>query len=157
MTAPSTPPTRQSLPAVSPFDARFLEMAARAADREEASIRFGAVLVRRGRVLTIASAPLMLTPNGRPPTPTTALWREHAEFRALNLLNRAHPTALYVVRISAAGTWQQARPCLACWMAAREHGVVRVVYSLDDGAAIEQAHTAGWLTRLTAAGGRARR
>lgn len=89
----------------------------------------GATIVKSGRILARACN----EPKNSPATPGMPVNKcsVHAEAAVLRLADGAGAT-VYVARMGRNGQRGLARPCQACEELLRQHGVRRVIWTIDD-------------------------
>lgn len=115
---------------------RLIALAARTAESSGyAQFRHGAVLVRGGRLLNVASNNSKYTSFAARFLPAHIAATHHAELAALLNMPRTLTAGsdIYVVRINRSGELRNSKPCPMCQAAAKFCGVRRVFYTTDDG------------------------
>lgn len=122
-------------------DLRYLTLAARAADTQsrnspiEQRHQLGAVAVRGGSLLAVGANKIRNIPSARVPR---AAWSTHAEASCLRQISDPRGVTLYIARVTKQGKTRLARPCPLCWNMIYNMGVTKIVYTTNEGVAIEK-------------------
>lgn len=118
--------------ALSNRERNFLSLAMKVAEDSDLDSRHGAVVVKGGRVLSLATNKkrndlnVAFSHEGYQPVLTT-----HAEVAAMNRISadQLRGAIIYVARVDANGKPLISRPCFRCMDALVEAGVKKVVYT----------------------------
>lgn len=111
---------------------RFLQIAYREALKGNGEHRLGAVLIRRGKPISVGHNRY---------NKTNKLVRKffkvptvHAECDVVHRANGLNlkGTTLYVIRVRARGEIAMSRPCINCMNLIRSKGIRRIIYSIYD-------------------------
>ncbi len=113
----------------------YLRLAAKAAEQSgHDTFRHGAVLIRGGSVLNIASNSDNHTSFGQRFRTAAGRATHHAETACILGLDRSITSGgtMYVARINKAGEWKMSKPCSMCHEVMKFVGIKRVVYTIGD-------------------------
>jgi pyrimidine deaminase RibD-like protein len=118
----------RSICELAPYDARWIEYAARRAVLLTGRWRLVCVIVRGGRVLGVGT----VRERNDVATCRETPWKstEHAERAAIRSVKNTRGATAYVVRVGADGTLRHAQPCCRC-QAAIEAAGLRAVWSSE--------------------------
>jgi tRNA(Arg) A34 adenosine deaminase TadA len=108
-------------------DRSFLATTAKAALSSEYKFRMAAMVVKSGRVLSIAT-----NYNKRSRTTPPNRWSTHAEIRALRNASDTKNATLYVARLAKDGSYATSKPCAWCMEHIITAKINRVVYTIND-------------------------
>lgn len=106
-----------------------MRLAANLAQSSECSFRHGAVVVKGGRVVSTGINRFKNHPLSVSPEHIKSHCSVHAEVDALRKLKDAKGATIYVARIGRRGDKMLSRPCNMCYIAIRDAGVAKIVYT----------------------------
>ena len=112
---------------------RNLKMASKAAEQSgHDTFRHGAVLIRGGSVLNIATNSDNHTSFGQRFRTSPGRATHHAETACVLGLDRSitNGATMYVARINKSGDWKMSKPCSMCHEVMKFVGIKRVVYTI---------------------------
>jgi len=108
-------------------DRSFLSTTAKAALASEYKFRMAAIVVKSGRVLSVAT-----NYNKRSRSTPPNRWSTHAEIRALRSASDTKDATLYVARLAKDNSYATSKPCAWCMEHIITAKISRVVYTIDN-------------------------
>lgn len=110
-------------------DRSFLRLAARVAGASEMKQKHGAVIVKGGRVMSVGINKWRNDPENIESEKARSSCSTHAEVDALSRVNNPSGATLYIARVNRSGKSLLSAPCENCWVAIRNSGIRKVVFT----------------------------
>lgn len=111
---------------ISNKDVSFIASASKIAATSDNRFRVGALVVKSGRVM--GGSPNITRRSPRTPPNR---FSTHAEIAAIAVSSDCQKSTLYIARLNNSDQYSISRPCAWCMQKIIEHGVSRVVFTLD--------------------------